>query len=168
LTVQDVFNEMDPELLGMLKKYYIDYGCPLPANSFEECVSKIFEEYKKLLVQNENILKAFQSQSTQPYWVCPVNPDIKDEELCYEEVKRQLVLLPVLALLKDAQLKDKNWALSPRIFKKEVPSTETLAVEGVACGITSGNLPNVGNWAAHFINQAWDKGRSRLPVFKVG
>jgi len=164
LTVQDVFNEMDPELLGMLKKYYIDYGCPLPANSFEECVSKIFEEYKKLLVQNENILKAFQSQSTQPYWVCPVNPDIKDEELCYEEVKRQLVILPVLALLKDAQLKDKNWALSPRIFKKEVPSTETLAVEGVACGITSGNLPNVGNWAAHFINQAWDKSSVPYPV----
>ncbi len=164
LDVQDVFREMDPELLGMLKKYYLDYGCPLPAKSFEECASKIFEEYKKLLVQNENVLKAFQSQSTEQYWVCPVNPDIKDETLCYEEVKKQLVLLPVLALLKDAQLKDKNWTLSPRIFKKEVPSTATLAVEGVACGITSGNLPDVGNWAAHFINQAFDKAPPGYPI----
>jgi hypothetical protein len=157
LDVQDVFREMDPELLGMLKKYYLDYGCPLPAKSFEECASKIFEEYKKLLVQNENLLKAFQGKSTEQYWVCPVNPDIKDETLCYEEVKKQLVLLPVLALLKDAQLKDKNWTLSPRIFKKEVPSTGTLAVQGVACGITSGNLPDVGNWAVHFVGQAFDK-----------
>jgi hypothetical protein len=157
LDIQDVFREIDPELLGMLKKYYLDYGCPLPAKSFEECASKIFEEYKKLLVQNENVLKAFQSQSTEQYWVCPVNPDIKDETLCYEEVKKQLVLLPVLALLKDAQLKDKNWTLSPRIFKKEVPSTATLAVQGVSCGITSGNLPDVGNWAVHFVGQAFDK-----------
>ncbi len=158
LDVQDVLREMDPELLGTLKKFYMDNGCPLSAKSFEECVSKFLEEYKKLLVQNENILKAFQSQATEPSWVCPVNPDIKDEKLCYEEVKRQLILLPVLALLKEGQLKDKSWVLSPRIFKKEVPSTGTLAVQGVACGITSGNLPDVSNWAAHFINQAWDKG----------
>jgi hypothetical protein len=157
LDVQDVFREIDPELLGMLKKYYLDYGCPLPAKSFEECASKIFEEYKKLLVQNENLLKAFQGKSTEQYWVCPVNPDIKDETLCYEEVKKQLVLLPVLALLKDAQLKDKNWTLSPRIFKKELQSTDPLAVQGVACGITSGNLPDVGNWAVHFVGQAFDK-----------
>jgi hypothetical protein len=163
LDVQDVLREMDPELLGMLKKYYLDYGCPLPAKSFEECASKIFEEYKKLLVQNENLLKAFQSQSTEPYWVCPVNPDIKDETLCYEEVKKQLVLLPVLALLKDAQLKDKNWTLSPRIFKKELSPTN-LAVQGVSCGITSGNLPDVGNWAQHFINQAFDKAPPGYPI----
>jgi len=158
---EDVLNQLSPETLGILKKFYFDNGCPLPAKTFEECVQKFIDEYKKLVKSNKAILDyymQFQVGDVKEKWVCPVNPDIKDKDLCYDEVKRQLVLLPILALLGDKELKSKNWVMTPRIFPKEVPSTALLAVEGVACGITSGNLPDTQPFATNFINNAFSKG----------
>ena len=173
ITAEDVIQSLDPRTLGILKKLYFDNGCPLPAGSFEECVERFLDEYKKVLRSNEEIIKKFSEGATsgEPGWVCPVNPAIKDKEVCYDEVRKQIVMLPVLALLGDkagAFAEEKGWVLSPRVFKKEVPATATLAVEGVGCGITSGNLPNVSNWNVHFINVAWLKANPHNTLSWIG
>ncbi|MDW8087741.1 MAG: hypothetical protein RMJ45_07150, partial [Candidatus Calescibacterium sp.] len=163
ITAQDIVQNMDERTLGILKKYYFDNGCPTgKTSSFEECVEKIIKDLRfifETIGVSDRLLSQIDEGNRNPVsFICPINMNIKNEDECYREAAKQYMMLPILALMKDKELKERNWLYAPRIFGKELPSTQKLAVEGIGCGLTSGNLMNVSNFNQHFINVAFGKG----------
>ncbi len=157
LTAQDVIQNISPEVLSILKKYYYDNGCPgYDSTSFEDCIEKILKEFLRIVGWNSEFLRRFSEPQTSTF-ICGIRPGL-DEKACYEEFRKQLVLLPVLAMLSDKELKNRDWLMAPKIFEKEVPSTQKLAVEGIGCGLTNGNLITESNFAAEFAWEAFWKG----------
>lgn len=162
ITAQDIIQNLDQRTLNILQKYYFDNGCPVRADSFEKCVERIVEDLKLALLAfglSDKLLSSIDEGNKKPVsFICPINMNIKDQEECYREAAKQYMMLPILALMKDKDLKEKNWLYAPRIFAKELPPTQKLAVEGIGCALTNGNLMTVSNFNQHFVNVAFGKG----------